>query len=971
MSAGVNRLPAPAGLLLDRERPVSFRFEGESYRGLAGDTLASALAANGEWLLSRSFKYHRPRGVLTMAGQDANTLVQLKGEPNVLADRLAITEGLEAWGQNYSGSLKRDRDVVMGLAGRFMPVGFYYRAFFKPRGIWEKFWEPIVRRKAGLGRVELDTPHGYFDKAYGFYDLAVIGGGPAGLAAALAAAEAGAEVLLVEENPLLGGSLTYARFDVEGGLAGAKRAELVAAVEAQANIEVMTGAVCNGWFADNWLPVIRGNRLYKVRAKEMILASGAIEQPAVFRNNDLPGVMQGSAAQRLINLYGVKPGTRAVVMTANAEGYGVTLDLLESGVEVAAVAELRHEPGPSELAKAVAAKGVPVIAAHGVSEAYATRGKRGVKGARLAPSGTAGQAGHGGRDVDCDLICMSPGYTPTYQLALQAGGKLGYDDDSAFFSITGFHLAGSVDGAFDLEAVLAGGRLAGWRAAKALGLEPGPEPTAPGERRSVNHPWPIMPHKDGKDFVDFDEDLQVKDIVNAVADGYGELELVKRFSTVGMGPSQGRHSALATARLVARETERKVAEIGVTTARPPFTGEQLGVLGGRVFEPERLTAMHHRHLEQGAQMMTAGLWWRPAYYGPKAERETAIREEALAVRQNVAMIDVSTLGGLEVRGPDAAEFLERMYTFAYKKQPVGRSRYVLMTNDAGTVIDDGVACRLGEDHFYVTATTGGVDRVYRTMLWWNAQWRLEVDVANVTAAYAGVNIAGPRSRQVLEGLVEEVDLSAEAFPYMGLREGRVAGIPARLMRVGFVGELGYEIHVPAAQGEALWDRLTEAGKAQGLRPFGVEAQRVLRLEKGHIIIGQDTDAMTTPDEVDMAWAIAKKKAFFVGGRSIELRRRHPSKRKLAGFALEGASEDPGTPLPEESNLVLRDGEMVGFVTSVARSPALGKTIGLAYTAADEAEPGNALRIKLTSGRVIEGRVSAPHFYDPDNQRQEL
>jgi sarcosine oxidase subunit alpha len=570
---------------------------------------------------------------------------------------------------------------------------------------------------------------------------------------------------------------------------------------------------------------------------------------------------------------------------------------------------------------------------------------------------------------------MSPGYTPTYQLALQAGGKLGYDDDSAFFSITGlpehFHLAGSVDGAFDLEAVLAGGRLAGWRAAKALGLEPGPEPTAPGERRSVNHPWPIMPHKDGKDFVDFDEDLQVKDIVNAVADGYGELELVKRFSTVGMGPSQGRHSALATARLVARETERKVAEIGVTTARPPFTGEQLGVLGGRVFEPERLTAMHHRHLEQGAQMMTAGLWWRPAYYGPKAERETAIREEALAVRQNVAMIDVSTLGGLEVRGPDAAEFLERMYTFAYKKQPVGRSRYVLMTNDAGTVIDDGVACRLGEDHFYVTATTGGVDRVYRTMLWWNAQWRLEVDVANVTAAYAGVNIAGPRSRQVLEGLVEEVDLSAEAFPYMGLREGRVAGIPARLMRVGFVGELGYEIHVPAALGEALWDRLTEAGKAQGLRPFGVEAQRTLRLEKGHIIIGQDTDAMTTPDEVDMAWAIAKKKAFFVGGRSIELRRRHPSKRKLAGFALEGASEDPGTPLPEESNLVLRDGEMVGFVTSVARSPALGKTIGLAYTAADEAEPGNALRIKLTSGRVIEGRVSAPHFYDPDNQRQEL
>ena len=973
MSAGINRLPAPAGTLVDHRRTFSFSFEGTRYQGLAGDTLASALAANGEWILSRSFKYHRPRGVLTMAGQDANTLVQLKGEPNVLADRLPIEDGLEAWGQNYSGSLQNDRDAFMGRLARFMPVGFYYRAFFKPRGVWEKYWEPLVRRKAGLGKVDLDAPHGYFDKAYGFYDVAVIGGGPAGLAAALAAAEAGAEVLLVEENPVLGGSLTYARFDAEGALGETRRSELVAAVEAQPGIEVMTEAVCNGWFADNWLPVIRGDRLYKVRATEVILASGAVEQPAIFRNNDLPGVMQGSAAQRLIRLYGVRPGKRAVVLTSNAEGYGVALDLLEAGVEVAAVADLRQAPGASALAEAAAARGVTVLPGQGIAEALAAPGNRHITGATLCAAGAAGgEPGPAGKTIDCDLICMSPGYTPTYQLALQAGGKLGYDDDSAFFSITGLpdhlRLAGSVDGNFDLEAVLASGRRAGWQAARELGLAAGEEPAPPAARGpSVNHPWPIFPHTDGKDFVDFDEDLQVKDIVNAVADGYGELELVKRFSTVGMGPSQGRHSALATARLVARETKRKVAEIGVTTARPPFSAEKLGVLGGRGFEPERLTAMHNRHLEQGAQMMTAGLWWRPAYYAPKTERETAIREEVLAVRENVGLIDVSTLGGLEVRGPDAAEFMERMYTFAYKKQPLGRSRYVLMTNDAGTVIDDGVACRFQDDHYYVTATTGGVDRVYRTMLWWNAQWCLEVDIANVTAAYAGVNIAGPKSRAVLETLVEDVDLSAEAFPYMGLREGTVAGIPARLMRVGFVGELGYEVHVPASYGEALWDRMLEAGKAEGIRPFGVEAQRVLRLEKGHIIIGQDTDAMTTPDEVEMAWAIAKKKPFFVGKRSIELRRRHPSKRKLVGFTLEGAE----APLPEESNLVLRGGEMVGFVTSVARSPSLGKVIGLAYTAADEAEAGAALRIRLTSGRDVEGRVCAPHFYDPDNQRQEM
>jgi sarcosine oxidase subunit alpha len=948
MSAGSNRLPAPAGLLVDRDRPVSFAWEGARYQGVAGDTLASALAANGEWILSRSFKYHRPRGVLTMAGQDANTLVQLKGEPNVLADRLPVSEGLEAWGQNYSGSLKRDRNAVLGLFSRFMQVGFYYRAFYRPRGIWQAFWEPIVRWSTGLGRVDRATPHGYFDKAYGFYDVAVIGGGPAGLSAALAAAGAGAEVLLVEENPVLGGSLAYARFDAEGKLAAARREALVTEVEADPNIEVMTDAVCNGWFADNWLPVIRGNRLTKVRAKEVVLATGSIEQPAIFRNNDLPGVMQGSAAQRLIRLYGVRPGRRAVVLAGNDDGYGVALDLAGASVEVAAVVDLRPEPAPSALSEAVAGQGIEVLAGHCVAEALAGPGNRHVTGAFVSRLDGQGRAALGGRAIACDLLCMSTGYTPTYQLALQAGAKLGYDDAGAHFSITGLpgHLqvAGSVDGAYDLEAALGEGRRAGWRAAGALGLKAGSEPEVPADKgqTGANHPWPIFPHARGR-------------------------ELVKRFSTVGMGPSQGRHSALATARLVARATGRSVAETGVTAARPPFTGEKLGVLAGRGFEPERLTAMHHRHLERGAQMMTAGLWWRPAYYGTKDRREDCIREEVLAVRRNVAMIDVSTLGGLEVRGPDAAELLNRVYTFAYAKQPLGRARYVLMTNDAGTVIDDGVACRFRDDHFYVTATTGGVDRVYRTMLWWNAQWRLDVDVANVTAATAGVNIAGPNARAVLAPLVEGADLSAEAFPYMGLREASVAGIPARLMRVGFVGELGYEVHVPAAFGEALWDRLLEAGKPHGMTPFGVEAQRVLRLEKGHIIIGQDSDAMTTPDEVAMAWAIAKKKPFFVGGRSIELRRRHPSKRKLVGFTLEGAD----APLPQESNLVLRGGEMVGFVSSVARSPTLETVIGLAYTAADEAEEGAPLRIRLTSGRMVEGRVVPPHFYDPDNQRQEM
>lgn len=935
--AGVNRIGG--GLLVDPDRPISFTFEGRSYTGLAGDTIASALAANDQWLLSRSFKYHRPRGILTMAGQDANTLVQLDGQPNVHADCHPIEEGLRVHAQNVSGSLEEDRGFVLNRLGRFLPVGFYYRAFFRPRGIWYRFWEPLIRKGAGLGSVDLAAEHAYYDKAFGHFDVAVIGGGPAGLSAALAAAETGAEVLLVDDAPVLGGSLTYARFDADGSLAAETRARLLAAIEAEKRVTVMTDAACNAWYADNWLPVIQGNRLWKVRAKRVVFATGAIEQPAVFRDNDLPGVMLGSAAQRLIRLYGVRPGTRAVVLAGNDAAYGAALDLAEAGVDVAAIADLRPHPPIEPLRAAAKDRGLTVLDGQAVREVVPATGHRHVRGIVIASTDGAE------RTIDCDLVCTSVGYTPAYHLPLHAGAKLGYDDETAMFSLDDLpdtvQLAGAVNGDFS-----------GY---------------ASGERSTcVNHPWPIFPHPKGKEFVDFDEDLQVHDIRDAVADGYRELELVKRFSTVGMGPSQGRQSALTTARLVADATGRTVAHVGVTTARPPVFGEKLAVLAGRSFEPERRTPMHHRHLEAGAQMMPVGLWWRPAFYGAEADRDARIADEARNVRENVGLIDVSTFGGLEIRGPDAAEFLNRVYTFAYVKQPVGRARYVLMTNEAGSVIDDGVACRFAEDHFYVTATTGAAETVYLTMLWWNAQWRLDVDIANVTAAYAGVNVAGPRAREVVAPLIEDIDLSAEAFPYMGVRTGQVAGIPARVFRVGFVGELGYEIHVPASTGEALWDALIDAGQLLGLRPFGVEAQRVLRLEKGHIIVGQDTDAMSTPEELDMTWAIARKKPFFVGERSLCIRDKRLSARKLAGFTLP---EDG--PCPEESNLVLRDGAMAGFVTSVARSPALNRIVGLAYTARDEAEPGDPVRIRLDDGSDITGTVTALPFYDPDNARQEM
>ena len=969
---GVNRLPAPAGSLLDRGKTIAFRFEGRDYQGFAGDTIASALAANDVWTLSRSFKYHRPRGILTMAGLDANTLVQIGDEPNVLADRRAISDGMIVHGQNYSGSLEHDRETWIEMFGRFLPPGFYYKAFYRPKGAW-KFWEPFIRRRAGLGKVNIAAHHGYFDKEYLFADVAVIGGGPAGLAAALQAAETGAEVIVVDDGAMVGGSLTYARFDSEGRRGRALAGEAADAVAAHFNIRVLSGAVCTGAFADNWFAVIRGNRLYKLRAKASVIATGALEQPAVFRNNDLPGVMLGSAAQRLIRLHGVRPGHEAVVVTANADGYGVAVDLVEAGVTVNAIVDLRHDVWQSPHVTAAHGRDLRIVKGSAVVEAVPTLGRRGIVAVRVAPLDAGGVTDRASESIPCNLLCMSVGYAPLAHLLHHAGAKFAYNKRSHSYepaTLPGHLLAaGSVAGTHDLDAAVAEGRRAGWAAAREAGFAAGAEPAAPVDRGILHHthPWPIVPHKRGKDFVDFDEDLQVKDLIHGAADGYDDIELLKRYTTVGMGPSQGKHSAVAAVRILAKEMRRDLDEMSVTTQRPPFIPEKFGHMAGRVFEPERRTAMHHRHVELGAKFMPAGLWWRPAYYGKPAERDNAIREEVLNVRNNVGLIDVSTLGGLDVRGPDAAEFLNRMYTFTYTKLPIGRSRYVLMTDQAGAIIDDGVASRFHDEHFYVTATTSGVDGVYRTMLFWNAQWRLNVDVANVTAAYAGVNIAGPRSREVLQKLCTGIDLSPAAFPYLGVRLATVAGVPCRLLRVGFVGELGYEVHIPAHYGEHIWDAIMEAGKSFEIRPFGVEAQRVLRLEKGHIIIGQDTDGLTHPYEADMAWAIAKNKPFFVGQRSIEIQNAKGLTRNLVGFTIE----DQSAPTPEECHLVVRGGEIVGRVTSAVRSAALGKVIGLAYVAPDQAEPGKSFDIKVDGGRIIQGRVVPIPFYDPENKRQEM
>ena len=970
-SSTANRIPGPAwGLLIDQTKPLTFTFDGRLFNGFDGDTIASALHAGGQTLMSRSFKYHRPRGILTMAGHEANTFMQVAEEPNVRADRYGLSNGIAVKSLNYLGSLNRDLFSIIGSFSRFLPVGFYYKTFYWPKGAWKYFEKPI-RIMAGIGKLEPNAQHKYYDKAYLFADVLVVGGGPAGLEAAIAAAEGGADTLLIDEWSQLGGSLLYGR-SRQGSRAAtdAARTALIAKAQALSNLTIMTDTTVTGLFSDNWASAICCQRLYKIRSKQTIVATGAFDQPIVFSNNDRPGIMFADAAQRLMRLYGVKPGTRAVIATSNRFGYETALDLLDAGIEVAAVVDLNATAPVA--ADAVKARGVRIITGSTLADARGAKHVEGVAVAQITGEGTTSPAREW---LTCDLVLMSVGYTPALNLASHAGAKVVYDASIHMHRAANppesVVLTGSAAGIWNDDTIVSAARSAGRDAALRSQGKPSSSDasasTSDPDAATITHPYPVFGGKGTKDFIDFDEDLKTNDIINSVKDGYDDIQLVKRYSTVGLGSSQGRHSNLNTIRVVAKQTGKTLEKVGTTTFRPPLIAEKFAHMAGRAFEPVRLTSMHNRHIELGAQMMTAGLWMRPAYYGTKKDAAKSIEAEVKTVREGAGIIDVSTLGGLDIRGPDAAAFIDRMYTWAYEKQPVGRARYTLMTDMSGVVIDDGVACRLHDRHYYVTATTSAVDQVYRAMTWFNVQWKMDVDVANVTAVYSAVNLAGPMARDIVQKLKSDIDFSKDAFPYMGLRVGHLDGIPVRILRVGFVGEAGYEIHCPSGMGEALWDKLMEAGKPLGLKPFGVEAQRILRLEKGHIIVGQDTDGLTHPAEAGMEWALAKKKPFYVGKRSVDMQMAKGMTRKLVGFTVTGTD----VPTPKECHLVIRDGDIVGRVTSVAISPTLGKAVGLVFLPPAMSDIGSRFQIRVDGGLMADAEVVATPFYDPENKRQEL
>jgi sarcosine oxidase subunit alpha len=954
----MTRLAPQPGERIDRSRPVRFSFDGKSVEGYEGDTIASALYAGGRRTFSRSFKYHRPRGELCACGQCANSLVDVDGRPGVRACAEPITEGIRVSHQNAWPSLKFDvMRVVDKLGGPFTPVGFYYKTFIRPRRLWPVY-EKVLRSAAGLGRLPGRQSERNWETEYRrrHCDVLVIGGGVAGLSAALVAAEAGLDVVLCDEDAVAGGLLLS-----EGRAAHA--AELVLAAR-DAGVEILERGVALGFF-DGLVAVWQGSTLHQVRAARHVIATGAIQQPLVFHDNDLPGVMLSGGARRLGAVYGVRPGTRAVVATVDDRGLDDALALQRMGVKIEAIVDLRSQSSLGRAASELKANGVEllqgatVIRAHGDSRIEAaTIGT--VDGAgRAAPAAT--------RRIECDLLAISGGEHPAASLMLQAGGRADYEPARAGYRVTavpdGLHVAGSVagdgeDGLAELSGQLAGhaavAAVRGEADAGSAGAELQQRMAQLRRPASIAAPPAVATdgRSSGKCFVDLDEDVTVKDVEHAIGEGYESLELAKRYTTVTMGPSQGRFSQLPAARVLARATGTDLGTVGLTTARPPWQTVPLGALAGRPFEAAKRSALHDRHRDRNADVRWAGDWRRAYHYGdPQAE--------ASAVQTSAGVIDVSTLGKLLVQGPDAGELLDRIYPNRMSNLAPGRIRYGVMLSDAGRISDDGTVCRVDEDTFYVTTTSSGAAAVEQQMNWWLSAWGLDARITDVTQGIAAMNLAGPHARVILSELTD-IDCSSEAFKYLDAKQIMVADVPALVLRIGFVGELGYEIHCPAPQATHLWDAILGNGSLT-VTPFGLEPQRILRLQKLHVIVGQDTDSESTPFNTGMGWTVKfDKEQDFLGRWALEARADQTPDTALVGFTV------PGGEVMVEGAVVVAHGKPAGQVTSARWSPHLGISIGMATVPSALATDGQAIQISY-SGRTHDAVVQTKPFYDPDGE----
>jgi sarcosine oxidase subunit alpha len=943
------------GGLIERGRPLTFTCNGRRFTGYAGDTLASALLANGVRVVGRSFKYHRPRGILAAGVEETNALFRIDSGvlsvPLVRATMQPLVDGLSATTENSWPSIGFDFGRVLDFTHWFWPAGFYNKTFKWPSWHW---YEGLIRRSAGSGRLPTGPDASEYFQHNLHCDVLVVGGGQAGLREALAASREGARVVIVELETRLGGSLRYERGEMDNMPALQWLERAVAELGHAGNVRVLTSTLVTGYYDHDVLvavdrsqaddPTRPVERLWKIRAQRVVLATGAIEQPLVFANNDRPGIMLAGAVRRYLAEYAVTVGREVVVATNNNDAYLTAFDLHAAGVQVPVIVDARVAPAP-ELAREAASRRLEVIGNAVIVDTAGTRGVREVHVRTLAGDGRSLDGAV--RAIRCDALAMSGGWSPTVHLYSQAGGKLRYDELQACFvpdrCAARVSVVGAANGDF--------GRPLGIRALSRT-------PSGPSNRQ-----W-----------IDFRHDVTAADIELAARENFSSVEHMKRYTTTGMSIDQGKTSNLSAMALLAEQTGRTIAEVGTTTFRPMYSPVSMGALSAGIngdrYAPRRLMPTHGWHAAHGADFNDYGSWQRPACYPrPGESRDAAIEREVRATRNAIGLFDGSPLGKIEVKGPDAAEFLNRIYVNNALTLKPGQVRYGLMLSENGIVIDDGVFVCMASEHYLVCTTSGGADRIAMWMdEWHQCEWpELRVVLSPVTTQWAVLTLAGPKSRELLTSIESDIDFSVETFPHLSFRAGRLAGDPVRVQRVSFSGEVSFEVSVPARRGESLWETFMAGGQSLGIEPIGVEALMVLRTEKGFLHVGSDTDGTSTPLEVGFAGIVAKKQRDFVGRRSLTRPSvQRPDRRQFVGLEPINAADR----LVAGSHLVTSAGgkrRSEGFVTSACLSPTLGKSIGLGLLERGFSRQGELVTV-FDEGRSFEARVVAPSHYDPTGER---